>query len=359
MVGASPHALKALLDATSTAAVDAALAEFPIATPDEYQRDYDGQNVGTWREGYLHWLPVGLDRGNSGRIKLAGEPTNPIAERLVNGMEALIELERLRELKKQPDSPMPTSPRDAVKRYFKLPRLDHLPAIGGEEGKTNTERVRKVRKNLQITLKQDSGSKEFSVEVRDFGMGQTPSKIHRTLLSLGNTDKAEKPYLIGVFGQGGSSAFAASNCSVIVSRRCPEILAPGEDDGIGWTVVKKVVPKKPRRDPYFAYLAISPEGAVPRFDAAVADKVGFQYGSSFRHIKYDFASGGSSIARVLYQALNHVLFNPILPYELFALKTDPDQMMGTAHRLARLVKNIKRKGETGSLDKSFSDQEVV
>jgi hypothetical protein len=359
VVGASPQALKALLNATSTAAVDAALAEFPIATPEEYQRDYDGQHVGTWREGYLHWLPVGLDRGNSGRIKLAGEPTNPIAERLVNGMEALIELERLRELKKQPDSAMPISPRDAVQRYFKLPRLDLLPSIGGEEGKALTERVRKVRKKLQITLAQDSKSKEFSVEVRDFGMGQTPPKIHRTLLSLGNTDKAEKPYLIGVFGQGGSSAFAASSYSVIVSRRCSDVLAPGENDGVGWTVVKKVVPKRPRRDPYFAYLATSQEGAVPRFDAAIADKAGFEFGSSFRHIKYDFASGGSAIARVLYQALNHVLFNPILPYELFALKSEPDQMMGTAHRLARLVRNIKRSGEPGSLDKSFSNQAVV
>src|ERR1700734_142656 len=127
MVGAQPQALKALLAATSTVAVEASLAGFPIATPDEYQRDYDGRHVGTWKEGCLHWLPVWMDRGNAGRIKLAGEPTNPIAERLLNGMEALIELERLRELKKKPDSEMPISPRDAVKRYFKLPRLDLIP----------------------------------------------------------------------------------------------------------------------------------------------------------------------------------------------------------------------------------------
>ena len=42
---------------------------------------------------------------------------------------------------------------------------------------------------------------------------------------------------------------------------------------------------------------------------------------------------GIPLTNELYQALNHVLFNPILPYELYAMKDDPDPMRGTAQRL--------------------------
>jgi hypothetical protein len=41
---------------------------------------------------------------------------NPLAERLVNGMESLIELARLKELKSNPSAVMPDNPRAAVLR---------------------------------------------------------------------------------------------------------------------------------------------------------------------------------------------------------------------------------------------------
>src|SRR5438445_343874 len=64
---------------------------------------------------------------HTGRIKLAGAPENPIAERTINAMEALVEMERHRELKTRPGTLAPQSPREAVKRYFDLPPLDVLP----------------------------------------------------------------------------------------------------------------------------------------------------------------------------------------------------------------------------------------
>ena len=94
-------------------------------------------------------MPVGLDRGNGGRIKLAGEPMNPLAERLVNGMESLIELARLKELMTNPTAVMPTSPRDAVLRYFGFPRLDFIERLEDDERKATRELRRRGRKNLQ------------------------------------------------------------------------------------------------------------------------------------------------------------------------------------------------------------------
>jgi hypothetical protein len=65
---------------------------------------------------------------------------------------------------------------------------------------------------------------------------------------------------------------------------------------------------------------------------------------------------GAAVARLMYQALNHVLFNPILPYDLFTIDKDlPELMQGTAQRLARQTVKL---GRQLALDKSFIDQPV-
>jgi hypothetical protein len=344
-----------LLHARTTAQAEAIMATLPIVPPDKYQWDYGDKRVGKWKPGHLHWLPVGLERGNGGRIKLAGEPTNPIAERTVNGMEALIELARLSELQKDPAAVMPQNPREAVQRYFGLPRLDTIERMDDEERKATRERVNEARRRLTVHLDYERKSKQFAVTIRDHGMGQMPARIHETLLSLGQSDKADKPYLIGVFGQGGSSAFSVSEYSIIVSRRAPGILNPGDDGGAGWSIVRAIHPKG-RRDQYYAYLASCEDGTVPSVDAAAADKAGFGQGAHFCHIHYDFGSAASAVTRLLYQALNHVLFNPILPYDLYAMKDKPEPMLGTAQRLARQVRLI---GQQAALDKSFAAQRVA
>ena len=329
------------------------MAGLPIVSPEQYQWLSAEDRSGPWQTGKLHWIPVGLDRGNGGRIKLAGEPVNPLAERLVNGMESLIELARLRELIKNPVAVVPASPRDAVLRYFGFPKLDSIERLDDDERKEKRALADKVRKNLSIVLDHEKKSKEFAVTIRDHGMGQVPAMMHRTLLSLGRTDKADKPYLIGVFGQGGSSAFSIAKYSIVITRRAADIRKDG-DAGAGWSIVREIQPKG-RRDPYFAYLAATEVGGVPSVDGAEADKANFAQGAHFCHIGYDFGASDSAIARSMYQSLNHVLFNPVMPYELFALKSTPEPMMGTAQRLARRVRFFQR---GAALDKSFTAQQV-
>jgi hypothetical protein len=341
--------------ARSTAQTEAIMAGLPIVPPEQYQWISADEQSGPWQPGKLHWVPVGRDRGNGGRIKLAGEPMNPLAERLVNGMESLIELARLRELQTNSTAAMPTSPRDAVLRYFGFPKLDSIERMDEEERKEKRALVDKVRKNLSITLSFERKSKEFAVTVRDHGMGQTPANINRTLLSLGRTDKADKPYLIGVFGQGGSSAFSIAKYSIVISRRAADIRKQGDHAGAGWTIVREIQPKG-RRDPYFAYLAATEHGGVPFVDPMQTDKAGFVQGAHFSHIAYDFGASDSAIARSMYQSLNHVLFNPVMPYELFALKDTPDPMFGTAQRLAQ---RVRRFGPGVALDKSFTSLSVL
>ena len=145
--------LELLIKARSTAHIDGILRGLRVVDPEEYFFDPHGNPSVKWKPGCLHWVPVGRDRGNSGRIKLAGEPTGPIAERSINGMEAIIELERLLELLKRPTAPMPSTPRAAVLRYFGLPRLEDVPAMDREERRTMRDRINAVRKKLEVHLK--------------------------------------------------------------------------------------------------------------------------------------------------------------------------------------------------------------
>ncbi|MCW5775305.1 MAG: hypothetical protein KIS87_02520 [Phycisphaeraceae bacterium] len=340
------------LKATTSGDVEALLARLPITSERDYTWAEDNPSKG-WQPGNLHWVPVGLDRGNAGRIKQASQPVNPLAERAVNGMEALIELARQRELLSDPSALAPTSPRDAVKRYFGLPPLDQLPKLDGSAAsKAIRARARDLARQLRVRLLWDKGAKEFTVAIEDDGIGQPPGAIHRTLLSLGSTTKADKWYLIGVFGQGGSSAYSECQYSWVVSRRAKDLLN-GEPDGAGWTVIRRIVPED-RRDDYFAYLACHPNGAVPFITAADADAVGIRPGTRFVHIKYDFGRGGSAITRQLYPALNHVLYNPVLPFDLFVGSTAAT-VYGNGYRLSSLG---HRDTAPAALDKVFPPQPV-
>ncbi|NLX99954.1 MAG: hypothetical protein GXY83_27975 [Rhodopirellula sp.] len=343
---------KAVLAKTSPD-VESLLAQLPITPEDEYTFDEEAPERG-WQPGKFHWLPVGRERGNAGRIKQANQPVNPIAERAINGMEALIELARQRELLKDPAAHAPTSPRDAVRRYFGVPSLDQLPKLDDNAtAKTTRARARDLARQLRVRLIFDKVSREFTVAIEDDGIGQSPSKIHSTLLSLGSTTKADKWYLIGVFGQGGSSAYAVSKYSWVLSRRAPDLLG-SDQDGAGWTVIKHVFPKG-RRDDYFAYLASTPSGHVPSIPSTAADAAGISHGTRFVHIGYDFGRGGSAITRQLYAAMNHVLYNPVLPFDLFVGNTTAT-VYGNGYRLSSL--GGKSSSTPPVLDKLFPAQPV-
>jgi hypothetical protein len=181
--------------AVTSTDIEALLAQLPTTPVDDYIFDEENPESG-WRPGYFHWIPVGRERGNAGRIKQANLPVNPIAERLVNGMEAIIEMARQRELLASPLTAPPMSPRDAVHRYFGVPALDQLPKLDdSESSKITRGKARELARQLRVRLVFDKVTREFAVAIEDDGIGQTPQLIHRALLSLGSTTKADKWYL--------------------------------------------------------------------------------------------------------------------------------------------------------------------
>jgi hypothetical protein len=323
------------------------LRQLPIIDESTYQFDDEDPARG-WQEGRLHWVPIGRKRGNAGQISLVKRTINPLAERLVNGIEAIIEMMRQRELLATPGAPQPGSPREAVQRYFNLPPLDQLPRAQPQVW----QRARDLARSLLLQLQYDKAQQEFAAVIKDRGIGQAPARMHRTLLSLGSSDKGDKFYLIGVFGQGGSSTYKSSKYSWIISRRAPDLLG-GEADGVGWTIVKHIIPRN-RRDPYYAYLSAHPDGRVPALPVSAAQGIGLEHGSWFAHLAYDFGGVGRRAATIrnLFQSLNHVLFNPVLPFDTDVAGTKAP-VWGNGYRLSDLA------AERKDLDKTFDPQPIA
>ncbi len=142
--------LKSVVSSRTKGDVEALLKTLPITDEKTYQFNPEAPEEG-WVEGRLHWYPIGGKRGNAGQVALAKRPINPIAERLVNGMEALIEMRRQQELNEKPLALPPSSPREAVKRYFNLPPLDELPDATKEVRDNAREIARKLSLNLHWT----------------------------------------------------------------------------------------------------------------------------------------------------------------------------------------------------------------
>jgi hypothetical protein len=113
-------------------------------------------------------------------------------------------------------------------------------------------------------------------------------------------------------------------------------------------VVRQIIPAG-RRDVYWAYLAAHPDGRVPRLPESAADAIDMKRGTRIGHVGYKFAS--SNQAYGLYYSLNHLLFNPVLPYYLYTRKdpTRGDAMAGNAYRLSTL------KAEKKDMDKRIEN----
>ena len=252
------------------------------------------------------WVPLGGRDNNAGSVNLAVESGQALVERITNSLDAHIELRY--ELSGHPSDL--DSPRSAVTRLWEL-EADRL-------SRQSHEMVQFIDKMAPKTVVRVIGSRErrqSTVIVEDRGIGQNPRDFHRTLLSLGESNKINKPYLMGAFGQGGSSTFAYCPYSVIVSRRHVGCLN-GIADQIGWTVVRKYDDDSLKVFRY-EYL-VDDKGRIPTIDPSYLSSIAlpFQSGTRFVHIAYDLGRLNSQWSLVGYRYFDNLLFDPVLPYRI-------------------------------------------
>ncbi|MCY4447675.1 MAG: hypothetical protein OXE02_02360 [Chloroflexi bacterium] len=252
------------------------------------------------------WVPLGGRDNNAGSVNLAVEAGQALVERVTNGMDAHIELRY--ELANRPAAL--ESPRAAVAHLWGL--------NAGRLSRESPQAVRFIQDMGPKTVIRAVGSTargQSSVILEDEGIGQHPEDFPDTLLSLGGSNKIRKPYLMGAFGQGGSSTFAYCPYSVVISRRHSDCL-DGKTDLVGWTVVRKYDDDSLKVFRY-EYL-VTEEDQIPALLPSRLESLGIPFNSGTRivHIAYDLGKLSARWSLVGYRYFDNLLFDPVLPYRI-------------------------------------------
>ena len=266
-----------LANATSVGAVEQALAQWKATHPSSEE------------------VPVGRRPNNRGAIEVAADAGRSLIERVTNAHDAVLELEH----NVHKGIPMCRSPREAAEAWL------GVPATKGLAGLTVKQR-QDLALSAIVRLEAGEGSQSRLLSVIDRGVGIAPDRMQDTILSLNESNKIQKHYLAGTYGQGGSSTFAFSKFVFIASR------AAGSEN-IAFTVVRyEDLPAAEYKTGRYVYLTTN--GTV---FCIAAGKDDLEMGTVVRHFGFDLSKYNAPLGpKSLYGVLQRVMFDPVAPVRL-------------------------------------------
>ncbi|HWE75559.1 MAG TPA: hypothetical protein VG328_20535 [Stellaceae bacterium] len=239
----------------------------------------------------MHSLPLGGRANNRGIIEVATDPGRCLIERVTNATDAILENEFLR----HKGIPECHSPREAAQTWLGVPPqgLSHM---------TPAQR-RELARRINIAVEEGESKQSRTLSIRDYGVGLTSSEMPHTILSLNESNKISKRYLAGTYGQGGSSTFAVSELSLIVSRK-------READHVCFTLVEYLdLPADEFKTGHYVYMVL--DDAVMTLPAS---EITFEPGTLVKHFGFDLSHySGVFDPGSVYGLLNRYLFDPICP----------------------------------------------
>ena len=199
------------------------------------------------------------------------------------------------------DATLPTSPQGAVNEWFGRPYSSADDGIN----KWKYEQGSNDRKVGVILT--DSGKREApTIDVLDYGIGISADNFPSTILSLQEGNKIKKKYLVGAFGQGGSSTLAFCDYVFIVSRSIqnPNI--------VSFTVIKEITLDEDYKENCSAYLALTNaagEETVPSF--SMSEPIQLYDGKD--KLRMNELMTGTLVRRVAFRLTN--ISKPLSPFE--------------------------------------------
>lgn len=281
----------------------------------------------------VSWTPVGGHKDNIATINIGTDPAAGLAERITNAIDAVIELEWCKQGK-------PTdinSPRTASENWFNL-----------KEGKLHNidnaseKKIQELARKIKVTLRDSERENYPTVEIRDQGIGIKEDDFSKTILSLHGQNKITKLFLMGAYGQGGSTALSYNNYTIIISK--PAIVDKKEKPKVSWTIVR-INPGNINSDKleWFEYCVDSKTNKP--FTLELPDK-DFAAGTLVRHIGMDlgkYTAKMTAPTSSLWYLTHHYLFDPIIPItisgerkkDLNAGKVENRSVFGNNRRLTK------------------------
>jgi hypothetical protein len=237
-------------------------------------------------------VPFGRRPNNRGAIEVSSDAGRSAIERLTNAHDALLELEH----DEHGGMPECRSPREAASAWL------GVPAREGLSGLSNKERQDLAAATV-LRLEPGEGWQSRLLSVIDRGVGILPDQMESTILSLNESNKIQKHYLAGTYGQGGSSTLAFCKYAFIASRH-------HTSNRIAFSVVRyEDLPAEEYKTGRYVYLV---KDDVPLVIGA--NEGDFTHGTIVRHFGFDLTRYTASIGpRSIYGVLQRVLFDPVAP----------------------------------------------
>jgi hypothetical protein len=298
--------------------------------------------------GECHWRDLGDRPNNAGTVQIASSAASALVERVTNAIDGMLELKAEEHI-----GDLPTSPRDAARDWFAVPR-------NGIGELSETER-RTLAANISVILEDSGDPARPTVRVIDRGIGQHPADAHATLLSLNEDNKIGKPYLQGAYGHGASATYRFGEYTLIVTRRKPALNGDREDL-VGWTVVWED-PGDPYVDklPVYRYL-VDEHGEIPVLDPSLLPDPTW-HGVNVTHVAYDlrgYTAAYTQPKNGIWALFHSALFDPVLPF-LVGGNREIDTKTAGEHSTRVVIGNAARlnnpNGPRGDLAVSYRNSE--
>lgn len=253
------------------------------------------------------WENVGKRRNNLATINIGTDPAAGVTERITNAIDAVLE----KEWKNQGEPGGFRSPRNAVEKWF-----------GIEDGKISKiknardKKIDDLSDKVQVTLYDSGKNTKPTVEIRDKGIGLEPEDFSKSILDLNGSNKIGKLHLMGAYGQGGSTALAYNNYTIIISK--PYFKKDGRSKSkISFTIVR-INPGNPDIDKHEWYEYMLDKKTGQPFTIEVDDET-FEPGTLVRHILMDLGKYKGKIttpSNSLWYLAHNYLFDPIIPFTI-------------------------------------------
>lgn len=191
-----------------------------------------------------NWTCVGGTKYNLSAINMLKDSGKGLIERITNGIDAVLE-----KAKDDYSITYSQSADDIVKIAFPH-YYENKEKI--KIGEANRQNACETADKVIIAINDSTKTNRPTVDVIDQGCGISGEKFGDTILSIhkGNKSTTDKNYLIGTFGQGGSTSLPFSFATIIISKKSGKIY---------FTIVKKCEFADMKMD---TYLYLTPNGQV-------------------------------------------------------------------------------------------------
>lgn len=284
--------------------------------------------------------PLGDTWNNQGILTGSGASYDHKSLEVVTNMQdAVLELAAVRKYGSREDTPFKT-PHDAAASLFV--GLDRRPKA--EFATVTIDRA-----------EAESDKKRVTMVMRDSGCGIADTDVPRGIFRVGAKNKDGINWQQGTFGLGGATTYRNAKAVVLVTRRHPDLLEPGQNDLITVAVVQWER-HRTTTNAYYLVTAEWDESDPSTWARALPPSIpasnvpDFKPGTHLALIAYDTEafSRRSGDEKSFDTVLNTRLFRPVLPiaYRNNITRPDRDEVLdGLARRLQDNPSEDRTEGE--------------